>query len=597
MSRRNKDPSEMVAQELWAEKARLLDRISELSSPLGIDEMGDSERISRNCGKVIAFRRRLESISEEMESRGEYAPDQNTIRRRHLSGLLKTVSWMALDDGPCMRGPGGGKVTRIDLAESEVTVDGETSKVPFADLRRLFSRMPDISDWEPEYRDSSILDGSCWELTAGFADSGPELRWYGVNQYPYSFLEVRKVFEDARELKIRADADSLRMSDPDRYRGCLVGGALGDALGFPVEFLSLDDIRSKYGPDGISGLQTRGGCALISDDTQMSMFTAYSIPFMITRQFTYGIAARPSDYAFAFYREWMCMQRYLNPDDIGEPRTWLYRIPELRSRRAPGMTCISDICGHKHAAKRDVPRNDSKGCGGVMRTAALGLNPFHEAFSVDNLRRSIWLGADNAASTHGNVMGWVPAAMLSGMINCIVCGDMGLRDAILTTYLIARDELLPHMADVDDMGHRLLQAYDLARSEEGSDADLIAGLGEGWVADEALAMAVFACARHPDDIMGTLVCAVNHDGDSDSVGAIAGNLMGAMMGYRRICEQIDVSRIECLDVLLRLADDVWMGYVDEDDEGHEEWIRKYVYGEVPSDIAANHPGEDRPDLQ
>lgn len=588
MSRRNKDPSEMGAQELWAERNRLRDLISGLSSPLGIDEMGDSEEISRNCWKVVAFRRRLDRISEELTARGEYEPDSGEIQRAHLSGLLKTVSWMALDDGPCMRGPGDGGIIRINLAESEVTADGETSKVPFADLRRLFSRMPDISDWESEYRDPSILDGGCWELTAGFSGSGPELRWSGVNQYPYSFLEVRKVFEDARELKIRSDADRLRMSDPDRYRGCLVGGALGDALGYPVEFLSLEGIRATYGPDGISSLQLRDGCAPISDDTQMSMFTAYSLPFAITRQFTYGIAARPSDYAFAFYREWMCMQRYLDPEDIGEPRTWLYRIPELRSRRAPGVTCISDICGHKHAAKRDAPRNDSKGCGGVMRTAALGLNPFHEPFSVDKLRRSMDLGADNAASTHGNVMGWVPAAMLSGMINCIVCGDMGLRDAILTTYLIAHDEFLPNMADVDDMGHRLLLAYDLAESE-GSDADLIAGLGEGWVADEALEMAVFACARHPDDIMGTLACAVNHGGDSDSVGAIAGNLMGALIGYRRICEQIDVSRLECLDVLLRLADDVWTGYVDEDDEGREGWIRKYVYGEVPTDIAADHP--------
>ena len=148
MSRRNKDPSEMGAQELWAERNRLRDLISGLSSPLGIDEMGDSEEISRNCWKVVAFRRRLDRISEELTARGEYEPDSGEIQRAHLSGLLKTVSWMALDDGPCMRGPGDGGIIRINLAESEVTADGETSKVPFADLRRLFSRMPDISDWE-----------------------------------------------------------------------------------------------------------------------------------------------------------------------------------------------------------------------------------------------------------------------------------------------------------------------------------------------------------------------------------------------------------------------------------------------------------------
>ena len=481
----------------------------------------------------------------------------------------------------------------IDIVRHEVTADGETSEVARENLDRILARMPDISDWDRNYNDPYILDGGCWELTAGFDGPGPELRWSGVNRYPYSYPELKRVFEDAKELKIKADADGQTISDPDRYLGCLVGGALGDALGYPVEFLSLDGIREKYGPRGITDLQLRKGRALISDDTQMSMFTAYSIPFTITRQFTYGIASKPSDYAFTFYREWMHMQRYLDPEDSEGARTWLYRIPELRSRRAPGNTCVSDICGHRNGAQRDAPRNDSKGCGGVMRTAPLGLNPFHKPYSIETLRRSLRFGADNAATTHGNVMGWIPAAMLSGMINCIACGGMELHDAIAYSYMFARDEFPDHMADVDDMGHRLLMAYDLSQTE-GSDADLISGLGEGWVADEALTMAVFACARHPDDVMGALICAVNHSGDSDSVGAIAGNLMGAMVGYRRLCEEVDVSRIECLDVLLRLAEDIWTGYVDEEDtKGNHEWNQRYVFGEVPRDISANRPGIQR----
>ena len=94
--------------------------------------------------------------------------------------------------------------------------------------------------------------------------------------------------------------------------------------------------------------------------------------------------------------------------------------------------------------------------------------------------------------------------------------------------------------------------------------------------------------------MGALICAVNHSGDSDSVGTIAGNLMGAMVGYRRLCERIDVSSIECLDVLLRLAEDIWTGYVDEKNaEGNREWIDRYVLGEAPKDVAANRPGIPR----
>lgn len=477
----------------------------------------------------------------------------------------------------------------IDIVRHEVTADGETSEVARENLDRILAGMPDISDWDRNYHDPYILDGAYWELTAGFNGSGPELRWSGINQYPYSYPKLRRMFEDARELKIKADVDRQSIYDPDRYLGCLVGGALGDALEYPVEFLTLDGIRERYGPEGITDLQLSKGRALISDDTQMAMFTAYSIPFTITRQITYGIAAKPSDYAFTFYREWMYMQRYLDPENFNGARTWLYHSPELRSRRAPGNTCVMDICGNKDGAERDSPRNDSKGCGGVMRTAPLGLNPYGKPYSVETLRRSLRFGADNAASTHGNIMGWIPAAMLSGMINCIACGRMGLHDAIAYSYMFARDEFLDHLADVDNLGHRLLIAYDLSQTE-GSDADLISGLGEGWVADEALTMAVFACARHPDDVMGALICAVNHSGDSDSVGAIAGNLMGAMVGYRRLCEEVDVSRIECLDVLLRLAEDIWTGYVDEEDtRGNREWVSRYVLGEVPRDIAANHP--------
>ena len=70
----------------------------------------------------------------------------------------------------------------------------------------------------------------------------------------------------------------------DRYRGCLLGGAAGDALGYPVEFLSLDEIRSQYGPAGITEYQLRRGVAQVSDDTQMTLFTANGLLYTETRR-------------------------------------------------------------------------------------------------------------------------------------------------------------------------------------------------------------------------------------------------------------------------------------------------------------------------
>ncbi len=60
----------------------------------------------------------------------------------------------------------------------------------------------------------------------------------------------------------------------DHYRGCLIGGAIGDAFGSAVEFLSIDAIKEKYGEAGITDLvSAESGLAEITDDTQMTLFT------------------------------------------------------------------------------------------------------------------------------------------------------------------------------------------------------------------------------------------------------------------------------------------------------------------------------------
>ena len=60
----------------------------------------------------------------------------------------------------------------------------------------------------------------------------------------------------------------------DRAAGCLLGGAAGDALGYPVEFMEADAIFRRYGERGVVKYDLIGGKALISDDTQMTLFTA-----------------------------------------------------------------------------------------------------------------------------------------------------------------------------------------------------------------------------------------------------------------------------------------------------------------------------------
>lgn len=79
------------------------------------------------------------------------------------------------------------------------------------------------------------------------------------------------------------------------------------------------------------------------------------------------------------------------------------------------------------------------------------------------------------------------------------------------------------------------------------------GLGGGWVAEETLAIAVFSVIRHIDDFNACMICAVNHGGDSDSTGAVAGNILGAIVGYEAIPEKFTES-IQLKELLLTMAD-------------------------------------------
>ena len=76
--------------------------------------------------------------------------------------------------------------------------------------------------------------------------------------------------------------DSEEATARERFLGCLLAGAAGDALGAPVEFDSLARIREKYGPQGIRDFAPAyGKLGAITDDTQMTLFTAEAMIRML----------------------------------------------------------------------------------------------------------------------------------------------------------------------------------------------------------------------------------------------------------------------------------------------------------------------------
>ena len=276
------------------------------------------------------------------------------------------------------------------------------------------------------------------------------------------------------------------MRDINRIKGCLVGGAVGDALGYAVEFSRLKSILKEYGPNGITRYDLDGGLARISDDTQMALFTATALLFGETRGRMRGIGAGPVGYFDRAYLDWYLTQVKSYPLKAGGGySSWLVNCKELFSRRAPGGTCLSALQEGGHGTVEN-PINNSKGCGGVRRVAPIGVY------------------------------------------------FAGKRDW--------------EVEEVDMAG-----------------------------AEATLAISVYCALRHADDFEKAIIASVNHDGDSDSTGAVTGNILGTALGYDAIPDYY-LGKLELREIIEEIADDLYRDCrISEYDADRDPvWISKYV---------------------
>ena len=338
------------------------------------------------------------------------------------------------------------------------------------------------------------------------------------------------------------------------FRGCLVGGAIGDALGWPVEFLKRKEIVQRFGEGGIQDLVlASSGKAEITDDTQMILFTAEGILRAETRGNAKGIC-HPPTVVFYAYQRWLLTQGYPKVEEYEWIYDgWLLKIKELYAVRSPGKTCLSSLASRKQGTMED-PINNSKGCGGVMRAAPAGL--FYPK------ERAFLLASEYAALTHGHPSGYLSAGALACIIASIIEGsdiEAAVRDSLTE---------LQNYENHDECTEILKRALELSRSYL-PDEEAISQLGEGWVGEEALGISVYCALKYPEDFERSVIVSVNHDGDSDSTGSITGNILGAYLGIGRI--PVDwVSKVELKEVLIQAADDLLNGYQES-----EEWWDRY----------------------
>jgi ADP-ribosylglycohydrolase len=315
--------------------------------------------------------------------------------------------------------------------------------------------------------------------------------------------------------------------DIQKYRGCLFGLAVGDALGAPVEFLSLAEIKARYGENGIADfhewktLEAEFKPGFYTDDTQMSLATALGC-LKAYRNQKEGRIFEPAAEVYKYYLEWLATQNDPN------------------QKRAPGITCLSALRSGKMGTI-EKKLNNSKGCGGVMRTAPAGL-----VFPSDAAFRR---GAEFAAITHGHPSGYLSAGFLAEMIGHIIEGKK-LEEAIersiktLTTY-DGHEETLSFVQ----------RALTLSAGKDPVE-DSIAAIGEGWFGEEALAIALYCSLKFPNDWKSGTLAAINHSGDSDSTGSITGAILGTLLGIESIPNKW-VQGVENAETIQKISEELF----------------------------------------
>lgn len=164
------------------------------------------------------------------------------------------------------------------------------------------------------------------------------------------------------------------------------------------------------------------------------------------------------------------------------------------------------------------------------------------------------LAAESAAITHGHELGYIPAAALAHIVRALAERDISVREAV-TEAAAAVIKLFPVTEDSQYFADIIKGALNFAASDI-SDIEAIDRLGGGWVAEETIAISVFCAVRYENDLEKALIVSVNHDGDSDSTGAVTGNILGAKLGYDAVPGKF-INGLELHDVILGAADELY----------------------------------------
>ncbi|MEU6482632.1 ADP-ribosylglycohydrolase family protein [Streptomyces sp. NPDC046887] len=329
-----------------------------------------------------------------------------------------------------------------------------------------------------------------------------------------------------------------------RVRGCLLGAAVGDALGAGVDTLSTEAIREAHGPAGLTDLAPAyGRRGAVTAATQLSMFTVDGLIRAQVRRDT-GAWHPPTDIHRAHLR-WAATQRDWGPDERRKDNGWLANEEWLYVRRDAPRATLTGLADEV-LGTLDRPKNPAaRDAGALVRSAPYGLLVGWEPQLVSQL------AVECAAQTHGH-----PAAYLSAGAFAVIVHGLARGETVEASARRAQAQLTQRPGH-EPVAEALGNALDAVRRGAPGPAALAAlGDTDGEHAEDALAIAVY-CALVAEDTAQGLRLAVNHDGPSAATGTLTGALLGALHGETALPPSW-LAELEGRPSILALADDFAM---------------------------------------
>lgn len=309
----------------------------------------------------------------------------------------------------------------------------------------------------------------------------------------------------------------------ERFQGCILGLAIGDALGYPLEFWDYDEVHRHYPTGILDFVQSpafRHPIGTFSDDTQMSLAIAKAL-----------IAHHPGD---------------INDYMSHLTRNFIEWLDDPRNDREPGSTNIAACEALKKGVSWQVSGDPtSLCCGTSMRSAPVGLYAFGRPSDL-----KIY-ALKTAEITHRH-----PIAIAGGLCTA-QCVYNALFSNDLAEIINNINESTSKISSV--FGKTLLLVPELVKAcqkEPKKICKIYKTFGLGYLAHEASALALFCCFLHPDSYKDAVLEAVNLGGDADSVGCITGAIQGTRLGIHKIPTDW-VHKVEQSPDLMDIANKLW----------------------------------------